>query len=96
MEVGPEIAATLYDHMASDLRNLVVSQELYFSDNNAYGRVLSATSKRQAFIRQSPGVTLRHLGFDLLRLEVSLPDVWPARHLHHKAAPKHGPSGGAL
>lgn len=58
MEVGPEIAAILYDHMASDLRKLVVAQELYFSDNNAYGKVLSATSKRQVYIRPSPGVTL--------------------------------------
>lgn len=57
-EISREMARELLRTMANDLRQLVVAQEMYFSDHNTYGRVLSTGDKRQVYIVPSPGVSL--------------------------------------
>lgn len=58
IEVTPDIARVLYESMASSLRNLVVAQELYFADNNTYGRTLSDRRRQEVYIEPAPGVTV--------------------------------------
>ncbi|HMV31180.1 MAG TPA: hypothetical protein PKA50_03585 [Gemmatimonadales bacterium] len=57
-EISREMARELLRIMAKDLRRLVVAQEKYFTEHNAYGRVLSTGDQRQVYIVPSPGVSL--------------------------------------
>ncbi len=57
-QISTEMAREILRTMAKDLRQLVVAQEMYFSDHNTYGRVLSTGDKRQVYIVPSPGVSL--------------------------------------
>jgi hypothetical protein len=60
--------------MISALRNLVTAQEAYYSDNNAYGHILSRDDRRQVFILPPPGVTLT--------LTYATRSSWTARATH--------------
>jgi hypothetical protein len=58
MTVSAEIARTLITTLTADLKKLVVAQESYFSNHNAYGKVLSSGNPQQVVIEPAPGVTL--------------------------------------
>jgi hypothetical protein len=71
---SPEVAAAYVKDMAASLRNLIVSQEGYYSDHNEYGRTLSLTDSQLVIIQPRPGVTLT--------LTYVTRNAWTARATH--------------
>lgn len=56
--LSPELIADLLQDMKASLRNLVTAQEMYFSDHNTYGKVLSRDNQAAVLIEPAAGVTL--------------------------------------
>jgi hypothetical protein len=69
-----ELAAALFKDMASGLRQLVTAQEMYFTDHNTYGFLLSREDRAAVFILPPPGVTLT--------LTYATRSAWTARATH--------------
>lgn len=69
-----KLAVELSNDMATGLRNLVTAQETYFSDHNAYGRLLSRDDRSLVFLLPPPGVTLT--------LTYVTTNAWTARAFH--------------
>jgi hypothetical protein len=57
-ELSGELVAELLQDMKASLRNLVTAQEMYFSDYNTYGKVLSRQDGGTVVIAPAAGVTL--------------------------------------
>jgi hypothetical protein len=69
-----EVAAALVKDMYASLRNLIVSQENFYSNRNEYGHTLSLTDTAQVQIVPRPGVTLT--------LTYVTRNAWTARATH--------------
>jgi hypothetical protein len=69
-----EVAAALVKDMYASLRNLIVSQENFYSDHNEYGHTLSLTDSAQVQILPRPAVTLT--------LTYVTRNAWTARATH--------------